>query len=108
MQYTTFRFKPADVQQVIHEVLKEELDGKDYDEEQVAEWTENIGNKTKKRLKGKQIKITSEFMPKLFSNDDEVGLDVIGPPWLAESNSQMLVWRKNKVTNQFDDQSLPE
>ncbi|XP_039250691.2 dynein light chain Tctex-type protein 2B-like [Styela clava] len=45
------KFKPAEVKEIIHEVVKEELDGKDYDGEQVAEWVQNIGNNTKAKLK---------------------------------------------------------
>lgn len=40
------------MKECIHNVVMEELEDKDYNSEMVTEWTKNIANKTKFKLKG--------------------------------------------------------
>lgn len=48
----SFRFRPATVKDLIHEILRNELSGKEYDAEEVPELTKEISEQIKDKLKG--------------------------------------------------------
>lgn len=48
----SFRFRPGAVKNIIHEILNEELSGKQYDAEETAKWTRTISDSIKDKLKG--------------------------------------------------------
>ena len=47
-----YRFRPAIVKECIHQVLVERLHDKSYDGEEVMEWSKNISDEIKNKLKG--------------------------------------------------------
>ena len=49
-----FRFRPVAVKAVIHNVLNEELSGKQYSMEEANSWCKNISDSIKDKLKGEK------------------------------------------------------
>ena len=51
--YNTNRFRPVAVKAIIHDVLHEELSGKQYNSEEATSWSKHISDTVKEKLKGK-------------------------------------------------------
>ena len=47
-----YRFRPAAVKGIIHDVLNEELSGKQYNSEEATSWSKHISDTVKDKLKG--------------------------------------------------------
>ena len=50
--YNTNRFRPVAVKAIIHDVLHEELSGKQYNSEEATSWSKHISDTVKEKLKG--------------------------------------------------------
>jgi len=50
-----FRFRPVIVKEAIHHILVENLQGKAYDGEEATEWTKQISDAIKTKLKGNSL-----------------------------------------------------
>ena len=53
--YAWLRFRPAAVKGVIHDVLNEELSGKQYDPDEATAWSKQISDTVKEKLKGNVV-----------------------------------------------------
>jgi len=51
-----FRFRPVLVKEAIHQILMENLHGKDYNGEECTNWCKSISNQIKTKLKGEWLK----------------------------------------------------
>ena len=52
-----YRFRPAVVKAIIHDVLNEELSGKQYNSEEATSWSKHISDTVKDKLKGIEFTI---------------------------------------------------
>jgi len=49
------RFRPAAVKELIHQVLTEYLNGKDYKGAECSDWCKDISNEIKVKIKGSEL-----------------------------------------------------
>ena len=56
-----YRFRPATVKAIIHDVLNEELSGKQYNSEEATSWSKHISDTVKDKLKGIEFTIRAVF-----------------------------------------------
>ena len=59
-----YRFRPAAVKAIIHDVLNEELSGKQYNSEEATSWSKHISDTVKDKLKGIEFLIKVLVMVK--------------------------------------------
>ena len=52
-----YRFRPAAVKAIIHDILNEELSGKQYNSEEATSWSKHISDTVKDKLKGMEFTI---------------------------------------------------
>ena len=52
-----YRFRPAAVKAIIHDILNEELSGKQYNSEEATSWSKHISDTVKDKLKGIEFTI---------------------------------------------------
>ena len=62
-RFFVIRFRPAAVKAIIHDVLNEELSGKQYNSEEATSWSKHISDTVKDKLKGK-LKLQLTLKPR--------------------------------------------